>query len=85
LQTIEVDMPHLGDVFKSGDRAQHSGIYRVFHDPAHEEPHEVTCLFGKRFPSCRMCQHPRFVLVRGAENVDTHAHFKVETRFRVAC
>ena len=78
-------MKTLGDVFKTGDRVQHSGIYRVFHDPAHEAPHEVTCVYGRRFPSCHKCEHPRFMLVRGAENVDTNGHFKVDTRFRVAC
>ncbi len=84
-------MPNLGDMFKAGDRVQHSGIYRVFHEPPHDEAHEVTCLYGKRFPSCRVCAHTRFMLVRGAENVETHGHFRVETRFgrdtrfRVAC
>jgi hypothetical protein len=78
-------MPTLGDVFKSGDRVQNSGIYRVIHDPAHDEPHEVTVVYGKRFPHCRACQHARFMLVRGAENVDTHGHFKADLRFRVAC
>ena len=70
-------MASLGDLFKAGDRVQHSGIYRVFHGPEHEEPHEVTCLYGRRFPHCRLCEFTRFMLVRGAENVDTHSHFKV--------
>ncbi len=79
-------MPSLGDVFKSGDRVQHSGIYRVFHSPEHEEPHEVTCVYGRRFPHCRACEHTRFMLLRGAENIDTHSHFKAELRaFRAAC
>jgi hypothetical protein len=69
-------MAHLGDLFRSGDRVQHSGIYRVVHSPEHEVPHEVTCLYGKRFPPCRCCEHARFVLVRGAESVDTHVHFQ---------
>jgi hypothetical protein len=78
-------MAALGDVFKSGDRVLHSGIYRVFHDPEHEEPHEVTSVFGRRFPRCRICNHTRFMLVRGAENIDSHCHFKVDRQFRVAC
>jgi hypothetical protein len=79
-------MPLLGDVFRSGDRVQHSGIYRVLHSPEHEAPHEVTCLYGKRFPTCRICEHTRFMLLRGAENIDTHSHFKVELpAFRAAC
>jgi hypothetical protein len=78
-------MPTLGDVFKSGDRVLNSGIYRVVHDPAHEEPHEVTCLYGKRFPRCRACEHARFMLVRGAESIDSNGHFKTDLRFSVAC
>lgn len=69
-------MSHLGDLFRSGDRVQHSGIYRVVHNPEHEEPHEVTCLYGKRFPQCRCCEHARFMLVRGAESIDTVVYFK---------
>ncbi len=78
-------MPSLGDVFKAGDQVQNSGIYRVIHDPAHDQPHEVTCLYGRRFPQCRGCQHARFTLVRGAESVDGNGHFKADLRFRVAC
>ncbi len=66
----------LGDVFKPGDTVLHSGIYRVLHDPEHQEPHDVTCLHGKRFPSCRCCNYPRFVLIRGAEHIDANDHFK---------
>jgi len=72
-------MAALGDLFRTGERVQHSGIYRVFHNPEHAEPHEVTCLYGKRFPQCRCCEHARFMLVRGAESVDSHTHFKAES------
>jgi hypothetical protein len=68
----------LGDLFKPGDRAQHSGIYRVFHNPEHVGPHEVTCLYGRRLPKCPHCDHTRFMLVRGAENIETDANFKAE-------
>ena len=78
-------MRTLGDVFKSGDRVQNSGIYQVIHDPAHHEPHEVTVLYGKRFPHCRACEYTRFMLVRGAENVETDGNFKTDLRYRVAC
>jgi hypothetical protein len=76
----EVGMAALGDLFKPGDRVLHSGIYRVLHNPAHEEPHEVTCLYDRRFPRCHICEHTRFMLVRGAENIDTHGHFRVDVR-----
>ena len=71
-------MAHLGDLFRSGDRVQHSGIYRVLHNPPHEEPHEVTAVYGRSFPRCRCCEHARFMLVRGAESVETQMNFKAE-------
>ena len=52
------------------------GVYRVVHDSTHSQEHEVTCVYGKKFPPCRGCRHPRFVLVRAAHHIDTHEHFK---------
>jgi len=72
-------MHNLGDVFKSGDRVPHSGIYRVLHSSEHQDPHEVTCVYGRRFPSCRSCEHTRFMLLRGAESIDTNNLFKIQT------
>lgn len=69
-------MASVGDIFKPGDEVPHSGIYRVVHDPEHSQPHEVTCVYGKRFPPCRGCAHPRFILVRAAIHIDSHDHFK---------
>jgi hypothetical protein len=69
-------MVEIGAVFKPGEAVPHSGIYRVSHDPEHAQEHEVTCLFGKRFPPCRGCDQPRFVLVRAARHVETQEHFK---------
>lgn len=69
-------MASIGDIFKPGQDVPHSGIYRVIHDPNHAQEHEVTCAFGKKFPPCHGCVHPRFVLVRAAHHVDTHEHFK---------
>ena len=69
-------MATIGDIFKPGEEVPHSGIYLVIHDPAHAQPHEVTCVHGKRFPPCRGCQHPRFKLVKAAQHIDGDAHFK---------
>ena len=69
-------MASAGDEFKPGQEVPNSGIYRVVHDPAHHEPHEVTCVYGKRFPPCRDCHHPRFVLVRAAQHIESNEHFK---------
>ena len=64
-------------LFKPGEKVPKSGIYRVLHDPAHHEEHEVTCVYGKIFPTCNTkgC-HPRFVAVRLAQHVESHEHFK---------
>jgi hypothetical protein len=70
-------MASAGDEFKPGEEVPHSGIYRVVHDPNHDAEHEVTCVYGKRFPPCRYCgHHVRFVLVRKAQHIDSHANFK---------
>jgi hypothetical protein len=65
-----------GEAFKPGDTCKQSGIYRVIHDPAHTQEHEVTCVNRKRFPPCRDCSRPRFVLQRAAHHIETHELFK---------
>ncbi len=67
---------NVGDVFGPGETVPLSGIYKVIHDPRHAQEHEVTCIYGKRFPPCRGCDHPRFVLVRAATHIENHKHFK---------
>jgi hypothetical protein len=63
--------------FKPGDDVKKSGIYRVVHDTQHASEHEVTCVYGKKFPPCNHCrQHVRFVLVRAAQHIDSNEHFK---------
>jgi hypothetical protein len=69
-------MAKVGDVFKPGELVENSGIYKVIHDPAHAQEHEVTVIAHKRFPPCRGCAHPRFVLVRAAHHIEVHEHFK---------
>lgn len=64
-------------VYKPGDKVPASGIYRVTHDTVHHDVHEVTCVFGEHFPPCNHCgHHPRFQLVRNAQHVLNHNHFK---------
>lgn len=67
----------IGDEFTPGQPVPHSGIYRVIHDPSHAQEHDVTCVFGKKFPPCRGCQHPRFVLKKAARHIETHELFKL--------
>ncbi|PYT71297.1 MAG: hypothetical protein DMG41_29620 [Acidobacteria bacterium] len=65
------------DIFKPGDEVSRSGIYQVIHANQHAKPHEVTCVYSDRFPPCRDCrQDVRFVLMRGAQHVASHEHFK---------
>jgi hypothetical protein len=62
--------------FKPGDVVPESGIYNVTHDPRHAASHQVTCIEGDRFPPCRGCDHPRFILARGAVHVKEQRSFK---------
>jgi hypothetical protein len=69
-------MAPIKDEYKSGDAVPHSGIYKVAHDKHHAAEHEVTCVFGKVFPPCRICGlHPRFTLIKSAHHIDTHVLF----------
>jgi hypothetical protein len=69
--------PATGDVFRPGDECKRSGVYRVLHDPNHADEHEVTCVFGRRFPPCSHCgDYVRFVLEHGAIHIDAQAYFK---------
>ena len=62
--------------YKPGDVVPESGIYRVTHDPKHAAAHQVTCIEGKKFPPCKGCDHPRFVLVKAAVHVNTQRSFR---------
>jgi hypothetical protein len=67
-----------GKVYKPGDTVESSGIYRVTHDKNHAAEHEVTCVYGKRFPPCNGCgAHPRFVAMKLAQHMDHNQHFKI--------
>ena len=66
----------MAEEFKPGEKVPQSGIYRVIHDNAHAEPHEVTCVTGEPFPPCNSCGHPKFVLVRAAHHITDDENFK---------
>lgn len=71
-QPLEVPMVQ----YRPGQLVPKSGIYRVVHDRAHIETHDVTAVIGERFPPCHHCgQHPRFMLERTAHHLDTHPAF----------
>jgi hypothetical protein len=64
------------DVFKAGDRAEFSGIYKVNHGKNHAEAHEVTAIYGDIFPSCLECLSAvQFELKTSAVHVSAHHNF----------
>lgn len=67
----------MATVYKPGDTVPKSGIYKVTHDKNHADEHEVTVVYGKKFPPCNHCgKHPRFTLVRRAQHIDSNENFK---------
>jgi hypothetical protein len=69
--------PFKGDVFKPGDECKRSGVYRVLHDPNHADEHEVTVVFGQKFPPCKHCgTYVCFILEHDAIQLDAHDYFK---------
>jgi len=64
------------NVFKPGEKAPQSGIYKVLHYQ-HRLYHEVTILAGQPLPACRRCgQDVRFLLVSAAVPVEDDADFQ---------
>ena len=67
----------MADQFKPGDKVPKSGIYKVVHDGVHKDEHEVTAVLDEPFPPCNHCgHHPRFTLIRAANHLSHHEHFK---------
>jgi hypothetical protein len=67
--------------YRPGDHVEHTGVYRVIHAGGHTAEHEVTVLYGRRFPPCNSCgQEPRFYAVRLAAAIDESEHFEKAPR-----
>ena len=67
----------IGDIFKPGELVDASGIYNVIHDAEHRQRHQVTCIYGRRFPPCNHCGGSvRFRLAVKAIHVGSHESFK---------
>jgi hypothetical protein len=63
------------ELFQPGDEIPKSGIYRVRHC-GHHHDHEVTCISGDIFPTCRECHgRVRFSLIIAAHAIERHLHF----------
>jgi hypothetical protein len=64
-------------IYHAGDRATHSGLYRVVHGWRHAEPHPITVVCGDIFPPCVHCsEQVRFELDVAAGYVSAHPYFK---------
>ncbi len=55
--------------YKPSDVVPKSGLYDVRHDPAHRQPHQLTCIEGKKFPPCGVCKHPTYTLAIAAKHL----------------
>ena len=65
------------EVFRPGNIAPHSGVYKVTHARLHAETHYVTLLFGDTFPACLTCSREvQFELAMPAAHVNAHPHFQ---------
>ena len=45
------------EIFRPGEMAPVSGIYRVVHKSGHRPAHEVMAIRGEHFPTCRVCRN----------------------------
>jgi hypothetical protein len=63
-------------IFRTGDKAPCSGIYKTVHGTPHGEPHYVTALFGDTFPVCVECSDQvRFELAVSSVHINAHPYF----------
>ena len=70
----------MSEVFKPGNKAHLSGVYKVTHHREHVAPHYVTLLFGDIFPPCLKCSNAvRFELAISAVHANAHPHFQRTT------
>jgi hypothetical protein len=62
-------------IFRSGDKAPCSGIYKALHGK-HGEPHFVTAVYGEIFPECVKCADSvQFELSISSVHVSAHPYF----------
>jgi hypothetical protein len=64
------------EIYRSGDKAPYTGIYKAIHAMKHEEPHYVIAILGDTFPPCLECADDvRFELAISSVHVNAHHHF----------
>lgn len=65
------------DIFRAGDKAPTTGIYRVVHGQQHVDAHYVIALQGDIFPACLECSdNVRFDVALSTAHVNAHPLFK---------
>jgi hypothetical protein len=65
------------DIFKPGQTAPASGVYKTTHANGHIAPHYVTVLYGDTFRRCLDCSdRVRFELAVSAVHVEAHPAFR---------
>ena len=68
------------EIFGSGDRAPHSGIYGVFHGSGCKvrQVEHVTCMRGRKFPVCAGCgSQAKFTLEQSANHPSEHSTLRL--------
>jgi hypothetical protein len=59
-----------------GNKAPHSGLFKVVHAQQHTPEHYVTVLYGETFPPCKECLNKvRFEGVISAVHMNAHPFF----------
>jgi len=68
----------MSNIFRAGDKAPCSGLYRAMHKE-HAETHEVIILYGEVLPSCVQCGGAvQFALAELSVHVYAHPLFARE-------
>jgi hypothetical protein len=63
-------------IFRTGDKAPCSGIYKAVHATKHGETHYVTAIYGDTFPACLECSvNVQFELSIPSVHVNAHPYF----------
>jgi hypothetical protein len=67
----------MADIFRAGDRAPWSGVYKATHANGHAPAQDLTVLHGESFPTCLECSEGVvFRLVTAAVHINAHPMFR---------
>ncbi|HEY6249018.1 MAG TPA: hypothetical protein VI685_03600 [Candidatus Angelobacter sp.] len=72
----EPGLENAAEILRSGEIAQHSGLYELQHD-SHAVEKEVFLRKGTTLPACQDCGKPlTFILVRKVEHIEDDPDFQ---------